>query len=52
MIMDEDIYNRMMSEEHERLERQAKAFTRGCGMMFLIIAVVVAVILIFIQLVR
>ena len=49
--MDEDIYNRMMSEEHERLERQVKAFTRGCGMMFLIIAVVVAVIMIFIKLV-
>lgn len=49
--MDEDIYNRLMSEEHERMEREVKAFTRGCGMMFLIIAVVVAVILIFIKLV-
>lgn len=49
--MDEDIYNRLMSEEHERMEHQAKAFTRGCGMMFLVVAIVVAAILIFIKLV-
>lgn len=49
--MDEDIYNRLMSEEHERMEREVKAFTRGCGMMFLVVAIVVAVILIFIKLV-
>lgn len=42
--MDEDIYNKMMSEEHERLEREAKAFTRGCGMMFLLIALLIALI--------
>ena len=50
--MDEDIYNKMMSDEQQRIEREAKTITRGCGMLALVIAVVVAVILIFIQLVR
>ena len=49
--MDEDRNNKYMADEHERLEREAKAITRGCGMMSIIIAVVVGVILIFIKLV-
>lgn len=44
--MDEDIYNRMMSEEHERIEREAKAVTRGCGLLALIVALIVAVVII------
>jgi len=50
--MDEDINNKMMCEEHERLEREAKVFTKGCGMLALVIAIVVGVILLFIRLVR
>jgi len=49
--MDEDINNKMMAEEHERLEREAKVFTRGCGMLALVIAIVVGVILLFIKIV-
>lgn len=50
--MDEDINNKMMCDEHERLEREAKVITRGCGMLALVIAIVVGVIMLFIQLVR
>jgi len=50
--MDEDINNKMMCEEHERLEREAKVFTKGCGMLALVVAIVVGVILLFIKLVR
>jgi flagellar biogenesis protein FliO len=50
--MDEDINNKMMCEEHERMEREAKVFTRGCGMLALVISIVVGVILLFIKLVR
>jgi flagellar biogenesis protein FliO len=50
--MDEDINNKLMADEHERMEREAKVFTRGCGMLALVIAIVVGVILLFIKLVR
>ena len=50
--MDEDINNKMMCDEHERMEREAKVFTRGCGLLALVIAIVVGVIMLFIQLVR
>jgi diacylglycerol kinase len=50
--MDEDINNKYMADEHERLEREAKGITRGCGLLALVVAVVVGVILLFIQLVR
>ena len=49
--MDEDIYNKMMSDEQQRIEREAKTITRGCGMLALVIAFVVGVILLFIKLV-
>jgi hypothetical protein len=42
----------MMADEHERMEHEAKIFTRGCGMLALVISIVVGVILLFIQLVR
>jgi len=42
--MDEDIYNKSMADEHERLEREAKIFTRGCGMLALVIAIIVLLI--------
>jgi len=44
--MDEDFYNRMMSEEHERIEREAKTATRGCGLLALIVALIVTAIII------
>jgi flagellar biogenesis protein FliO len=50
--MDEDINNKMMADEHERMEREAKVFTRGCGLLALVIAIVVGVTLLFIKLVR
>lgn len=49
--MDEDIYNRLMSEEQQRIEREAKAITRGCGLLALIVAFIVGLILLFIKLV-
>lgn len=49
--MDEDINNKMMRDEHQRMEDEAKVFTRGCGMLALVIAIVVGVILLFIKIV-
>lgn len=48
--MDEDKYNEYAAEEHQRIEREAKVITRGCGLMALIVAALVAVIIIFIKL--
>ena len=44
--MDEDRNNKYMADEHERLEREAKGITRGCGLLALVVAVVVGAILI------
>jgi hypothetical protein len=48
--MDEDNYNEMMRQEHERIERAVKAATRGCGLLFLIIAIIISLLIILIKL--
>lgn len=50
--MDEDYYNKIMWEERERMEREAKAITRGCGLMALIIAVIAALVCIIYSIIR
>lgn len=50
--MDEDYYNEQMWEERQRMEREAKALTRGCGLLSLIVAVLAAVICIIYSIIR
>ena len=50
--MDEDYYNQQMWEERQQMEREAKALTRGCGLLFLIIAVLAALVCIIYSMVK
>ena len=50
--MDEDYYNKIMWEERQQMEREAKALTRGCGLLALIVAVLAAVVCIIYSMVK
>lgn len=41
--MDEDIYNRTMADEHERMAREAKRLTKGCGIGALLVAALLVI---------
>lgn len=48
--MDEDNYNEMMRQEHERIERAVKSATRGCGLMALIVSALALFVIVIIKL--
>jgi hypothetical protein len=47
--MDEEMSGRYAAQEQQRIEREAQAATRGCGLLALIIAVLTALVCILVS---